>query len=261
MNTQMLGGKTAVVFGAGGGLGCQVAQTFAEMGAGVYASGRTAQKMAGLMQMKDIQQLDALDEPAVAAYLDGVVANEGKIDIVANLIGSDHAVFNHGKPATEVSLDQLLIPAKTITGSQFITAKAAHKHMAHQKSGVIVFITSTLAKVGSPWSVAMTAAHAATEGVVKSLATEWGSEGVRVIGVRSEAMPETPTIDYTFTTMGQNIGMSREEMQGFVEQNKTALKRLPSTKETANVMAFAASDMASYMTGTMLNQSGGHILE
>ncbi|WP_185956524.1 hypothetical protein [Changchengzhania lutea] len=43
--------------------------------------------------------------------------------------------------------------------------------------------------------------------------------------------------------------------------NKTALKRLPSQSETSNLLVFAASNMASYMTGTIFNNSGGHILE
>ena len=61
--------------------------------------------------------------------------------------------------------------------------------------------------------------------------------------------------------MGANMGMSRDEMQGFIEQQKTALKRLPSTRETAEVIVLAASNLAGYMTGTILNHSGGHILE
>ena len=183
------------------------------------------------------------------------------VDVVVNLSASDTSEYNHGQPAMEVSLDQFLIPMKTTTGTQFVTAKAAYSVMKKQQSGVIVFITSTLAKVGSPWSPALTASHAATEGLVRSLATEWGADGVRVVGVRSEAMPDSPTIDYTYKTMGANIGMNREEMQGFIEQQKTALKRLPSTTETAGIIALAASPMASYMTGPMLNFSGGHVLE
>ena len=92
-----------------------------------------------------------------------------------------------------------------------------------------------------------------------SLATEWGPEGIRVIGLRSEAMTESPVIDYTFTTMGQNIGLSREEMQGWVEE-KVPLRRLTKGDETAKVIVLAASDLAGFMTGTFLNHSGGHVL-
>lgn len=55
--------------------------------------------------------------------------------------------------------------------------------------------------------------------------------------------------------------MTRDEMQQFIEQNKTAMKKLPSTADAANVVVRAASDLTSYMTGTIINQSVGHILE
>ena len=159
----------------------------------------------------------------------------------------------------EVSLDQFLIPMKTGTGTQFITAKAAHKHMRKQQQGVIVLITSTLSQIAPPWTTALTASHAATEAMTKTLANEWGPEGIRVNCVRSEAMTESPVIDYTFTTMGENIGLSREEMQASVEE-KVPLRRLTNANETADAIVLAASDLAGFMTGTMLNHSGGHVL-
>lgn len=96
---------------------------------------------------------------------------------------------------------------------------------------------------------------------MRSLAHEYGPAGARVIGVRSEAMPDSPTINYTFSTMGANMGMSFDEMKGFIEQNKTALKKLPLASDTAAVFAFAASDMVAFMAGTMLNSSAGHIVD
>lgn len=202
--------------------------------------------------------VDALDERAVELYLEKVANQGGRLDIVVNLSGSDPAMYNHGRPATDVLLEQLLVPMKTATGTQFITAKAAHKFMAAQQSGVIIFITST-PKIAPAWTTALTASHAATEAMAMSLATEWGPEGIRVIGVRSEAMTESPVIDYTFTTMGQNIGLSREEMQNWVEE-KVPLRRLTKGDETANAIVLAASDLAGFMTGTFLNHSGGHVL-
>lgn len=261
MNNNLLANKTAVIFGAGGHLGQQVTRAYAEQGANVFASSLNGVSGSGQSDIKEVTQVDALNEDEVQTYLDAVVAETGTLDVVTNLSGSNPADFNHGKPAVDVSLEQFLIPQKTATATQFVTAKAAYKHMAHQHKGVIIFITSTLSKVGSPWSPALTASHAATEGLLKSLANEWGPDGIRVVGVRSEAMPESPTINYTFTEMGKNLKLTRAEMQAFIEQNKTALKRLPSAQETAGVMVLAASDLAAYMTGTVLNCSGGHVLE
>ncbi len=260
MENHLLENKNALIFGAKGALGKQVAKAFKDSGANIYLSDINVEGFEA-SELGDIRRVDTLDENEVRGYFSWFKNENIPVDIVINLSASHPAEYNHGKPALEVSLEQFLIPLKTTTANQFVTAKAAYAIMAKQNKGVIIFITSTLAKVGSPWSSALTASHAATEGLVKSLATEWGGDRVRVIGVRSEAMPDSPTIDYTYTTMGANIGMSRTEMQAVVEQQKTALKRLPSTKETAEVIVLAASDLASYMTGTILNHSGGHILE
>jgi len=74
-------------------------------------------------------------------------------------------------------------------------------------------------------------------------------------------MIDSPSIDYTFTTMSANVGMSKDEMQAFIEQQKTALKRWSTIEETATLIVLAVSPLTSYMTGTMLNNYGGHILE
>lgn len=183
MNNNLLANKTAVIFGAGGHLGQQVTQAYAEQGANAFASSLNGVSVSEQSDVKEVKQVDALNEDEVQTYLDAVVAETGTLDIVTNLSGSNPADFNHGKPAVDVSLEQFLIPQKTATATQFVTAKAAYKHMAHQNKGVIIFITSTLSKVGSPLSPALSASHAATEGLLKSLANEWGPDGIRVIGV------------------------------------------------------------------------------
>ena len=256
MKNNLLSNKTAVIFGAGGNLGKQVAYAFAEQGAKLFVSDIHPETISGIGEVK---RVDAQNEKEVQDYLD-VIAYQNPIDIVINLSGSDPAEYNHGKPATAVSLQQFLIPMKTTTGTQFVTAKAAYKHMSRQKSGMVILVTSTLSKIAPAWTTALTASHAATEALVKTLATEWGPEGIRVIGVRSEAMTESPIIRYTFTTMGANVGLSGKEMQDSVEQ-KVPLRRLTNGAETARVAVLAASDLAGFMTGTVLNHSGGHVLE
>ncbi len=252
----LLEGKNALVFGAGGHLGHHIATRFEQEGASVFRSSATAK--AGQPAMSVV---DATDESAVDKYIDGIAEDAGSVDIVVNMSGVAPGLYHHGKPASEVSLEQFLMPLAVDTAAQFITAKSAYRHMSKQGSGVIILNTSTLAKVGSPWSPALTASHAATEGLMRSLAHEYGAAGVRVLGVRSEAMPDSPTIQYTFATMGANMGMGFDEMKGFIEQNKTALKKLPEAKDTAAVFAFAASDIAGFMAGTMLNNSAGHIVD
>ncbi len=252
----ILEGKNAIVFGAGGYLGPRMARRFEEEGATVFRSSLTPDPQDG-----DLSIVNATDEAAVDAYIDDIAQKAGGIDIVVNLAGLTPSLYNHGRPASEVSYEHFMMPIAVDTASQFVTAKSSFRHMSKQGHGVIIFNTSTLAKVGAPWSPALSASHAATEGLMRSLAHEYGASGVRVLGVRSEAMPESPTIEYTFSTMGSNMGMSFDEMKAFIEQNKTAIKILPSAKDTAAVFAFAASDMAACMAGTMLNNSAGHIVD
>ena len=195
MENHLSENKNALIFGAKGALGQQVAKAFKESGANIYLSDI---KVDGIeaSELGEIRKVDTLNENEVRNYFSWFDQKKVPVDIVINLSASNPAEYNHGKPALDVSLEQFLIPLKTTTANQFVTAKAAFPLMSKQNSGVIIFITSTLAKVGSPWSPALTASHAATEGLVKSLASEWGSKGVRVIGVRSEAMPDSPSIDY-----------------------------------------------------------------
>lgn len=261
MKTELFKNKNVLIFGVKGAIGKEVALSFKEHGANIYMSDINVEGETETSDLGIVRKLDVLNEEQVEQYFGWFASEDVSVDVVVNLSSSDPSEYNHGKPAIDVSLDQFMIPLKNNTASQFITAKYAYPLMAKQKSGVVVFVTSTLAKVGSPWSAALTSSHAATEGLLKSLATEWGSEGIKVIGVRSEAMPESPAIDYTFTAMGANMGMSKEEMQGYIEQQKTALKRLPTIKETALLIVVSASPLTPYMTGTVLNNSGGHILE
>ena len=218
MKNQLLVNKTAVVFGAGGNLGKQVAKAFIDHGAKVFISDISKKSMADIQGAANVRKVDAQNEAEINDYLNTIVADGNQIDVLINLSGSNPEAYNHGKPAMDVSLEQFLIPMRTATGTQFITAKAGFKHMSESNGGVIILITSTLSKISPAWTTALSASHAATEGLVRTLANEWGPGGVRVVGIRSEAMTESPTIDYTFTTMGSNIGLSRQEMQGAVEE-------------------------------------------
>ncbi len=260
MTHQFIKNKNALIFGAKGAIGQKVVAEFIVAGANVYQSDISVSGEVEENKYGSVRKLNVLNEIDVEKYFNWFKENNIPIDIVVNLTSSDPAEYSHGKPAIEVTSDQFIIPLKNNTASQFITAKYAYGIMASQHSGVIIFVTSSLAKVGSPWSAALTASHAATEGLVRSLAHEWGPAGIRVLGVRSEAMPDSKAIEYTFKTMGANIGLSGEEMQEYVSQ-KTALKRLPSTTDTAKLIVIAGSDIMNNMSGTMLNQSGGHILE
>src|SRR5215467_15199520 len=145
--------KHAVIFGASGEVGTGVAKEFAAQGATVFLSGRRLSPVKQLAT--EIQQaggiayaaeVDALDEQAVQTYLDGVAKEAGSIDILLNVTGPQPKDYGNGTSTLELPLEQFLLPLTTLVPSQFITARAAARHMIQQKAGVILFVTASPAR-------------------------------------------------------------------------------------------------------------------
>jgi NAD(P)-dependent dehydrogenase (short-subunit alcohol dehydrogenase family) len=136
----LLDNKTAVIYGAGGAIGGAVAQAFAREGARLFLTGRDVAKLDALGIDADTAQVDALDENAVNAHLDEVVARAGGVDISINAIGP--GANPQRLPLTELATDAFAGPIAFYTSSNFITATAAGRHMSRQGSGVILTLTA-----------------------------------------------------------------------------------------------------------------------
>jgi NAD(P)-dependent dehydrogenase (short-subunit alcohol dehydrogenase family) len=138
-HTQILAQKHAVIFGADGAVGTAVAKEFAAHGATVFLSGRqlaSVERVAsGIHQDGGVAyaaQVDALDQQAVQAYLDRIAQEVGSIDILLNATGSQPKDYGNGTTTLELPLEQFLLPLSTLVHSQFITARAAARHMVQQ---------------------------------------------------------------------------------------------------------------------------------
>ena len=262
--------KVAVIFGAGGAIGSQVAREFSKQGATVFLSGRHLSSVEsvvkeirtsqGNIQIAEAAEVDALNERDVNAYLDNIVKQAGKIDIAFNAVGLQPIEFDNGKSTMELSYQKFLIPMNTYVASNFLTARAAARHMLTRHSGVILFITATPSSGVAPHISAIGTAMGALEAMMRCFAVEWSPSGIRVAGIRSAGMHNTRTIHQTFENMARTIGLTREQ---FTEQNKqfTLLKRMPSVNDTAKIAAFLASDHANTMTGAIINATCGRVLD
>jgi NAD(P)-dependent dehydrogenase (short-subunit alcohol dehydrogenase family) len=261
----LLNNKTAVIYGAGGAIGGAVAQAFAREGARLFLTGRNVAKVDSVAKeivaaggVAETAQVDALDEKAVEEHLNTVVERAGGVDISFNAIGPGPAPDR--LPLTELAADAFARPIAFYTSSNFITATAAARHMSGQGSGVIVTLTAVPGRMPARLIGGAAPAWAAVEAFSRSLALELGPAGIRVVCLRSHAIPETPLIEQNFATAAAAAGVTPAEFQAILEQG-TLLRRLPSLAEVADTAAFIASDRAGAMTATVANVSAGSITD
>lgn len=259
----LLNNKKAVIFGAGGAVAGAVAREFALEGAEVFLSGRNLASVETVANDIDqaggkahIAQVDATDETEVIGYLDKVIQVAGHIDIVFNGVTPQPIEFDYGGYTADIAFEDFMLPVNVLISSQFIVSRAAARHMIKRGSGVIAVLTATIAQGPAPTIAGISTAHAALEGLILALAQEWTPMGIRVIGVRTEAMPETRTIQQGFEALARNAGLSQSEFTRAVA-DQSLIRRFPTTKEMAGLVAFAASDKAGLITGTTINASGG----
>lgn len=141
-STTVLNGKHAVVFGAGGTIGSAIAREFAAEGAEVFLSGHTkssvevvARQIAAEGGRAHAAALDTLVDAAVNRYVDGIVAQTGRIDIMLDLAGPLAKEYGNGKMAVDLPVEEFMVPLTAMVRSRFITARAAARHMIKAHSG------------------------------------------------------------------------------------------------------------------------------
>jgi NAD(P)-dependent dehydrogenase (short-subunit alcohol dehydrogenase family) len=259
---QLLGGKNAIIYGAGGGIGGGVARTFSREGATMFLVGRTK---ATLQKVADeitsgggrahVAVLDALDEQAVNKHAKAVVDQAGSIDVSFNLTTRGDV---QGTPLIEMTKDDLLRAVVNGLQSQFITARAAGRRMIEQRSGVILHLNSASGAGAQPGMGSTGPADAATESFMRYLAAELGPHGIRVCGIWTAAVVETLSKE-KFAKVAGNMAPEPEMVVRMIS-GMSALRRAPRLADVAEAAAFLASDRAAGITGTMANVTSGVVL-
>lgn len=248
----LLENRNAVIYGGAGAIGSAVARAFAAAGARVHLAGRT---LATLDQVADsiratgglahTDQVDALDEAAVDEYTQGIVDTAGSLDISFNLISVGDV---QGTPLAEMTLTDFEQPILTSVRSTFITARAAARQMIRQRSGVILtFGGGGHRNPIRDYSIGgFVVSLGAVDTLRRQLAAELGGYGIRVLTLESGGVLETLPKDFP----------GRKEIEDLIVP-PTMLNRTATLEEIGNVAVFAASDLASSMTGTILNVTCG----
>jgi 3-oxoacyl-[acyl-carrier protein] reductase len=240
-----LSGKKALVTGATGGIGGEIAKALHAAGATVAISGSKVEKLEGLV-----------------SKLPGAIpiaCDLSKLDTVENLIkeaeeklgGLDILVCNAGVTRDNISMRmkdeewQQVIDVN-LTAS-FKLTRAAIKGMMKRRHGRIIYITSVVGHSGNPGQMNYCASKAGLTGMAKSLAQEIASRGITVNciapGFIATAMTDALTQDQK-DAINKNI----------------PLGRMGESKEIAAASLYLASDEASYVTGQTIHVNGGMLM-
>jgi len=271
----LLKNKNAIIYGAGGGIGGGVARTFAREGARVFLVGRTREKLEAVVAditaaggSAEAAVVDATDEQAVNEHVRAVAARAGRVDVSMNLVGhgdTDAGGYVQGVPLADLPAADFLRPITKAVLANYITAQAAARCMIEQKSGAILTLTNGGSKGAGPLMGSTGVAAATIESMVRQLASEVGTHGVRVLGLCIAAVPElwspeiaTHVFDWPPKAQPEGEGM---RAAGILQKlaDMSMLRRPTTLAQVAGAAAFLASDLAGGMTGTIINVTGGMV--
>lgn len=244
-------GRVALVTGSSSGIGRAIAGELAAGGATVVVTSRTqsrAQETARAIAAEGGSAIgfgaELTAEGAPAALVDRTLAELGRLDVLVNCAGAGQVADSE----TLAAADWRRIIELDLT-APFLCAQAAARTMLVAGRGVIVNVSSLTGHVGLARRAAYTAAKHGLEGMTKTLAAEWGRRGVRVVSV-APGYVETPLLAQTMAAGGFTV----EDVAA-----RTPLGRLAEPEEVARVVAFVASDAASYVTGSSVLVDGGWV--
>lgn len=234
-----LGGAVALVTGGVRGVGAGISRVLVAAGATVLACARRPpdSPIEGVL----FHACDVRDADAVAALIDEVVQHHGRLDVLVNNAGgapnSDAAT---GSPRLHAKIVELNLLAP------LLVAQAANAVMQQQESGgAIVMVSSVSGHRPSPGTAAYGAAKAGLDNLVASLAVEWAPK-VRVNSVVA-GMVRT-----------EQAHLHYGDAAGIAAVGATVpLGRLAEPEEIGNCVAFLASPLASYVSGSTITAHGG----
>lgn len=246
-----LAGRTALVTGAGKGLGRAIALGFAGAGADVVLMARTradleavAREVEALGRQALVAVADATDSRQVNAVVEQAVARFGRIDVLAHAAGGSLR-----KPSVDVTDEEWDGVISANLSSTFKVCRAVGRHMLAQGGGSIINLSSTAGMRGRAGNAPYSAAKAAVINLSRALAMEWAPKGVRV-NVLAPGRFLTPLTEAEMSVP--------EKYAAFVRQ--VPLGRIGQPEEIQDIAVWLASDASAYVTGSTITLDGGQTL-
>jgi len=244
-------GKRVLIIGGSRGIGMSSAILFAELGAEVYVIARTGKKLEELVRrgidegfpgninssVQDINNLDYFNK-----WFDGITRKGLIFDILVNSAG----IYPH-KPLIEVEEVDWDTTFSTNLRSIFFISQHIARHMKRHKGGAIINIVSFSSKIPSVNTGIYAATKSALVSLNKSMASEWAPYNIRVNGIH----PGVIRTALTEPLINQ---------KGDLLKTQIAMQRFGSPEEVAEVVLFLASQSSAYITGEVINVTGGKFI-
>jgi len=244
-----LRGKVAIVTGGNGGIGLGMARGLADAGADIAVVGRNEAKSKSAVE--DLRQrgvkaiavtTDVTDKAAVAAMIDRVVKELGRIDILINNAG-----MSIRKPPHELELDEWNKVIDTNLTSAFVCSKAAYPALKASGHGKVINIGSMMSIFGASFAPAYAASKGGIVQFTRACANAWAPDNIQVNAI-------LPGWIDTDLTRG-----ARQEVAGLHERvlARTPAGRWGAVDDFAGIAVFLASPASDFVTGTAIPVDGG----
>ena len=246
-----LDNKVALVTSSTRGIGFASALKLAQCGATVYL---------GVRRVNDTQEIcdkypelnmipiyfDAYEEDTYKSMIDEIIEKEGKIDILVNNFGT--STPNKDLDLINTEEEYFFNTIKANVGTVFSISKNAIPHMIENGGGSIINISSIGGVVPDISRIAYGVSKSAVNNITKQMAMQYARYGIRVNAV----------LPGMTTTEAVSANMPEEFQKSFLSH--VPLNRMGTPEDIANAVYFFASDLSSYITGDIMEVSGGYAL-
>jgi NAD(P)-dependent dehydrogenase (short-subunit alcohol dehydrogenase family) len=249
----LLAGRHVLVTGGGTGLGRALAERFAGVGARLSLCGRRQEPLeeaaAAIRAAGGCAEgipADVRDADAVDRLVEEAERRQGPLDTLVN-----NAAGNFLAATEELSASAFDAVVRTnLHGSFHCTTACGRRWIERGTPGVVLSITTTYARTGSAFVVPSAASKAGVEAMTRSLAVEWGRHGIRLNAVAPGPIP----------TEGAWSRLVPDAAAEKAMLARIPLGRFGGPDDLADLAAFLVSDLASWLTGTVIALDGGEVL-
>ena len=241
----MLEGRVCIVTGGTRGIGRAIVEKFHKEGAKVAFTYKTSEELAIVLAQKlgnncFYSKVDSSDASSIKEFVSRVVEKFGRIDVLVNNAGitSDNLLI-------KMKFDEWMHVINTNLTGPFLFCREVLPVMVRNRGGAIINITSVAGVYGNPGQANYSASKAGLIALTKTIAKEYGRRNIRANCIAP---------GFIQTEMTQNLPFADQLKE------RIPLGRTGTAEEVANVALFLASDLSSYVTGSVIFVDGGIIM-